>query len=115
MDFSPAYLVQRFFYRLADFFHHWYIDGSRTIGHSFINTLASIDRSFAVKITLQHLFEPLYNDYSVIGRILGFPFRLGRVAIGSFAFLVVTVVFATVYVVWLAIPAAIIIYAIRNR
>ena len=108
------YLVQRFFYRLFDFFHHWYVDGSRSIGHSFVSALESADRSFAVKITLQHFFEPLYRDYTAIGRILGFFFRTGRIIIGAIVYLFITLFFAAVYVAWLAIPAVILFYAARN-
>ncbi|HVM76714.1 MAG TPA: hypothetical protein VMU07_01000 [Candidatus Paceibacterota bacterium] len=115
MDFSPAYLVQRFFYRFFDFFHHWYVDGSRSIAHAFISTLTAADRTFAVKITLQHFFEPLYGDYSAVGRVVGIPFRAGRVLIGGVAYLFVALVFAAIYIIWVAIPALVIYYAIRNR
>jgi len=114
MDFSFVYLVQRFFYRFFDFFHHWYIDGSRRFAHIFISTLESADRTFAVKITMRHFFEPLYKDYTVIGRILGIIFRTGRIAIGAVAYFVIAGIFAAIYLVWLAIPAVILFYAARN-
>ena len=107
MDFAPAYLVQRFFYRILDFFHHWYVDGSRAIGNKFMLTLEAADQSFAAKITLRHFFEPLYKDYSVIGRILGIVFRTGRIVIGGIVYLLIALCFALVYLVWLAIPAGI--------
>ncbi len=114
MDFAFVYLVQRFFYRLFDFFHHWYADGSRRFAHLFISTLEVADRTFAVKITLRHFFEPLYGDYSIIGRILGLIFRTGRVLIGSVMYLIVAIVFACAYLAWLAIPTVIIFYAARS-
>lgn len=114
MDFAFVYLIQQFFYRFFDFFHHWYVDGSRTIGHRFISALESADRSFAVKITLLHFFEPLYKDYSVIGRILGFFFRTGRIIVGTIAYLVIALFFAVAYIIWLAIPAATLFYVARN-
>jgi len=113
MDFALVYLVQRFFYHFFDFFHHWYIDGSRRFAHVFISTLEAADRTFAVKITLRHFFEPLYRDYTVIGRILGIIFRTGRIAIGSVAYLLIAFVFAVLYIAWLAIPATVIFYAAR--
>ena len=89
-DFALGYLLHRFFYRIFDFFRHWYVDGSRVIAHTFISTLERIDRSLAVKITLQHFFEPLYKDYSIIGRILGVFFRSIRILIGGVAYAVIT-------------------------
>ena len=114
MDFALVYLIQRFFYRIFEFFHHWYIDGSRTIGRSFMGTLTAADQSLALKITLRHFFEPLYKDYSIIGRILGVIFRTGRIAIGAVVYLFITGFFLVVYFVWIAIPFAILYYAAKT-
>jgi hypothetical protein len=111
-DFALGYLFHRFFYRIFDFFRHWYIDGSRMIGHTFITTLENIDRSFAVKITLDHFFEPLYKDYSLIGRILGFIFRSGRVAFGIFIYALIGICFAFAYLAWVAIPPTLLFFSI---
>ena len=114
MDFAPVYLVQRLLYRAVDFFHHWYVDGSRAIAHKFINTLETADQSFAVKITLRHFFEPLYGDYSPVGRVVGTIFRTGRVIIGGVFYLLITIFFALVYLVWIFIPAVILLYVVMR-
>jgi hypothetical protein len=114
MDFSVVYLARRFFYHFVDFFHHWYVDGSRAIGRRFMATLTVADQSFAVAITLRHFFEPLYKDYSIIGRMLGIVFRSVRVLIGGVFYLILSLLFAAAYLVWLAIPAVIIFYAVKN-
>lgn len=104
MNFALGYLVGRAFYRLGEFFHHWYVDGSRAVADSFIGVLANLDRTFAVVITLHHFFEPLYGDWSVIGRILGVIFRSVRIALGSVIYMVVAFVYLAGYLVFLAIP-----------
>ena len=114
MDFSPVYLIQRFIYRFLDFFHHWYIDGSREIAHRFIATLESADRSLALKITIRYFFQPLYKDFSIIGRILGIIFRSGRILIGVVVYAVVAAAFLLFYLAWIALPAIIIFYTISN-
>jgi hypothetical protein len=114
MDFAVVYLAQRFFYRIFDFFHHWYIDGSRTFGKNFIATIGAMDQSFAIKVTIRHLFEPLYKDYTIIGRILGMIFRTGRIIVGLIAYVVIAAFFAVVYVAWLAIPPLILYYASKT-
>jgi len=114
MDFAPIYLIQRLFYRLIDFFHHWYVDGSRVIAHRFISTLEVADQSFAVKITLRYFFQPLYRDYTIIGRVLGIIFRSGRILIGLAVYLVIAALFLLFYFAWLAVPAVILFYAARN-
>lgn len=108
MNFSLVYLVQRFFFRLGDFFHHWYVDGSRHLLHWFVSFFERLDRTFAVRITYRYLFQPLYKDYSVIGRLLGFIFRASRVIVGSVIYLFFAALFLVVFVFWLlALPAAV--------
>jgi hypothetical protein len=114
MDFSVVYLARRLLYRFLDFFHHWYIDGSRAIGRRFMATLTAADQSLAVAITVRHFFEPLYKDYSIIGRILGVVFRSFRILIGGLFYLLIVIAFAAVYIIWIAIPAVILFYAVKN-
>ncbi len=111
MDFALVYIVNRFLYRVADFFHHWYFHASRVLARAFISFLERLDRTFAIKITLQHFFEPLYKDYTFLGRILGMVFRSGRILIGGAVYLFIAVVFFIVYVMWLLVPLVLIIYA----
>jgi hypothetical protein len=113
MDFAPVYLIQRFFYRLVDFFHHWYVDGSRYLGHRFLLILRGIDGTLAIQITLRHFFEPLYRDYSGIGRILGVIFRTGRVFVGAVIYLFFTLLFIALYLAWILIPIFLLFNAAR--
>jgi hypothetical protein len=110
MDFAPAYLLQRFFYRIGEFFRNWYVDGSRAIGNRFMLALAVADQSFAIKVTLRHFFEPLYKDYSAVGRVMGVIFRAGRILLGAAIYIAITLAFAAVFIIWLAIPVAILWY-----
>jgi hypothetical protein len=114
-DFALGYLVHRFFYRIFDFFYHWYYSGSRAIAYKFMATIADIDKSIAIKVTLQHFFEPLYKDYSIIGHILGIVFRAGRVLIGLLVYIAVTIIFLIFFLSWIIIPPMIIFYLIKGR
>lgn len=114
-DFAIGYLVYRFLYRVFDFFYHWYYSGSRIIAHKFMTALETIDRSIALKITLQYFFQPLYKDYSIIGRILGIFFRTARILVGIAVYIVVTVIFVACYLVWIAIPLLIALFIYKGR
>lgn len=114
MDFAPVYLISRFFYRLWDFFHHWYVDAPRQIHHRIMNIFEGFDQVFAVRITLKYFFAPLYGDYTAMGHILGVLFRTGRIMIGSVLFLALAACAATIYLVWVLIPPAILVLAIKN-
>ncbi len=43
MNFSLTYLIGRFLYRILDFFHHWYTDGSRIFFYKLISFLQYLD------------------------------------------------------------------------
>ncbi len=80
----------------------------------FISALREMDKTFAVEVTLRHFFEPLYKDYSIVGRVLGIIFRSIRIIIGSALYCIVMIVFLFLYFVWISIPVVLIIYAVRR-
>ena len=61
-------------------------------------------------MTLRHFFQPLYKDYTFIGRILGIVFRTCRIFIGVVVYAFVLLIFLAAYVVWLAAPIILILY-----
>jgi hypothetical protein len=113
MNFSVVYILSRFLFRIKDFFHHWYVDGSRYFFHGFISFLENLDRTLAFRMTLRHLFEPLYKDYTVMGRILGPIFRFGRVLVGLVVYVFAGAVFLSIYLFWLILPAVALALAIK--
>ena len=114
MDFALGYLFSRFFFRMADFFHHWYVDGSRYFAHAFVSFLERLDGFFGVRINWKYLFQPLYRDYTIIGRVMGFFFRSARIILGLAAYLLAGAVFLAVYVVWLALPFVLLLMSLRS-
>ena len=114
MNFALFYLIRRAIYRILDFFHHWYVDGSRVLVHKFVSVLEGADKSIAIRLTVRYFFQPLYKDYTVVGRILGVIFRSGRILIGGVFYLFLGLVFAAVYLVWVLIPPAVIFLAATN-
>ncbi len=107
------YLFSRFVYRIKEFSRHWYIKSFFIYSHFIVSLLEKIDGVFAFKITLRNLFRPLYGDYSVLGYILGFIFRSGRLIVGGTAHLLIIVMAIILYFIWLAAPIYI-IYRIIN-
>ncbi|KKQ21870.1 hypothetical protein A2999_01985 [Candidatus Wolfebacteria bacterium RIFCSPLOWO2_01_FULL_38_11] len=98
------YLFNRFFFRIKEFFRHWYIKSFFFYTHAVISFFEKLDRFFALKITFRFLFQPLYADRSAIGYILGFIFRSIRIIIASFVYLAVFFIAIIVYVFWMLIP-----------
>lgn len=76
------YIAQRAAYQVLFFLSDWYIGGFRIISRKTVDLLESFDRSLALRITFQNIFQPLYQDRTIIGRILGFFFRSARIILG---------------------------------
>jgi len=101
----PTYILGLFALRLAGFFDHWYRNGTRFFWKRFVDITVSLEGTFAVILTVRHLFEPLYQDKTIIGYILGFIFRTLRAAIGAITYVFVTAIIFAIYLLWLAMPA----------
>ncbi len=114
MSYAIVYLATRFVFRVVDFFHHWYIDASAWFLHKHLSLLEQLDQTFAVRVTMRHFKEPLYGDYSFVGRLLGFVFRSGRIAVGWGLYAVVSFFFLLTYVLWLLIPLGLGFIIIKN-
>lgn len=99
-----TYLAYRFIYRIGEFLRHWYIKSMKIYASFVIDKLGDLDYYFAWKITLKNLFQPLYKDYSVIGYVLGFIFRVLRFLTASFVYIIVFVTALLIYIIWLLIP-----------
>ena len=98
------YLVRGFIHRLFEFLEHWYWGSFRVAGGKFIDLLKDWDRFFALKITVRHWLQPLYQDRTFIGYILGPIFRTGRIVVGASVYLLATLVATFFYLLWLLIP-----------
>ena len=114
MNTVPVYIAARFVRRFIGFFEHWYVGGARFFWKRGLDILGALDATFAVPVTLKHLFEPLYQDRTVIGYILGFIFRTLRVLIGLGLYVVIVVSVLTLYLLWATIPIYFIYQVIRG-
>ena len=102
-----TYLGYRLWYRIVTFLEHWYVRSMRRYWHWFINWLERIDYYLAWRITLKNIFKPLYGDYSIIGRTLGFIFRSLRVLFASAIYAVLFAAALALYLIWILIPIAV--------
>ena len=102
------YFFNRFTFRLKEFLRHWYINSFFVYSQLVFSQLEKLDRFFAFKITWRYFFQPLYQDRTILGRILGFIFRLQRLLVGGLVYLVIILMAAGFYLIWLAFPVYII-------
>lgn len=86
------------------FVYGWYVGGFLAVGGKIISTLESLDRTWAFRINLRNLFKPLYQDQSLIGRMLGLLLRTARLIIAGVLYICIISIGAAAYVVWAGIP-----------
>jgi hypothetical protein len=85
------------------------------LAHKALDIFENLDRSFALKVTLRHIFEPLYQDRSVIGHILGLIFRTVRVIGALVVYGVIALIFVMIYILWAAVPLVLIYNIFTNH
>jgi len=104
MSFSLIYLLQRFFYRIWMFIYDWYVGGFIAIGGKVVSFLEKMDRTWAFRINLRNLFKPLYQDQTLIGRLLGFVLRSARLILAGALYTLIIILGAGIYILWAGIP-----------
>ncbi|MDO8470113.1 MAG: hypothetical protein Q7S84_03835 [bacterium] len=111
MNSAVVYVVRHAAFHVGEFLRHWYVHSMRIYWNGVVNRLQALDHTLAWRVTLQNLFQPLYKDYSVIGYVLGFLFRIGRLAAATAVYAVLLSIAVVVYAVWLGIPPTLLFLA----
>ena len=99
-----GYLLFHAYSHFITFLRHSYVKSARMYMNFILNKLAALDTFFALRITITHLFEPLYGDYSFLGYVLGFFFRVMRCVVGGIVYSVILVCALFGYLLWVLAP-----------
>lgn len=94
----------RIFKSISDFMFFWYVRGSQDFGHREINMIKGVERDIGIFINLKLLFQPIYSDYSLIGKLIGPILRLCRVFFGCLLVIFLSVLIVVCYALWLLLP-----------
>jgi len=98
-----VYILKTIGLKIVLFLKHWYIDGFWFAYKNYMFVMRMLDREWALFVTVKHLFKPLYQDYSFAGYFIGIGFRIVRSIMAFFIYLVITVIFIFLYLVWCGI------------
>ena len=113
-DISLIYIFNYSAHRAGDFLWHWYVDGFLQAVDWTLHIYERLDRRFALRITAKNWFQPLYQDYSLIGYIWGFIFRTVRIIIGLCVYAVILVAASALFLLWASFPI-LTVYQIFNN
>ena len=89
---------------IINFFSFWYITSSKVFWSKEIIFIKGIERDMGVLINLKLMFQPIFGDYSYLGRVIGPIFRLGRVFAGFFIVAVSVIAAMIIYLIWIILP-----------
>lgn len=82
----------------------WYPEGVAFFLRTWKNLMLFLEEDLAVGLMWKLLFIPLFHDATMVGRILSVIFRLGRILVGLFAFLIATIILLAIGGYWLTLP-----------
>lgn len=111
---SNQSIIQRELTGARGFLIFWYFRGPIWFWNRCWQTILNFEAIFAVRSMFQHLGEPIFQDYTRAGRILGFFIRLLRIAAGIFFYLATICLFSILAFIWLLLPPFAIVQIFRS-
>ncbi|OGC70004.1 hypothetical protein A2415_01440 [candidate division WWE3 bacterium RIFOXYC1_FULL_39_7] len=91
------------------FVYWWAIKTPKRIFTLLKRILLIINNHLSFTINLRLIFTPLFGDYTIIGRSIGFTVRIFEIFFGSIFVIVMSIAALVAPVIWLLLPAAIFI------
>ena len=82
----------------------WYLQSPIAVYNSLLRTLNLMESTFAIQATIKNLGKPLFQDYTLQGRFIGFILRLVRIGAGIVAYSVISIIYLFGYLIWLLFP-----------
>lgn len=112
----------KFFYKsLYDFLYFWYFKGSLDFWRRELDFIKSTERDMGLVLNLKLITQPIFGDYTYMGRIIGPIFRLFRVLSSVIILLISCLAIIVAYFIWIALPLVVfymifsnILYIIQN-
>ena len=108
-NFILVYLFSAAINRVKFFLKDWYPDTFFKFWDFLLKILRRLDKKLAIKVTIRHWLEPLYQDKTIVGYVLGFIFRTARIILAAIIYFIISVIIMFAYLIWAALPIFLII------
>lgn len=99
---------------IYDFLYFWYIRSSKDFLRGEMNAIKGVERDIGILINLKLIFQPIYGDYSILGKLIGPILRLGRVFFGFALVVFLSMIIVVLYVLWLLLPFVTAVMILKN-
>lgn len=86
----------------------WYTKGLLTIWLSFINGTVNADRTLGVSIWVKNIFQPMYGQYDLTGRIISVIIRIFQIITRAILLILWVFLLFLRVVFWITIPLIIV-------
>lgn len=96
------------------FFVWLFVETPLGLFHAWQSTAANFESEIAVVATLKNITQPLFQDYTREGRIIGILLRFVRVIIGALLQVIILGLFIVLLALWLILPFYIIYQLAHN-
>ena len=91
-------------YDLVSFLYWWAIRAPRRIFSVSKRVFVLVNYDLSLTLHIRLIFVPLFNDFTKVGRVIGFFMRLLLILTGIVVFVLLSIVFLFIPVVWYSIP-----------
>ena len=86
------------------FFNYWYLQSPGRFLRAFLAAFSHLEGQIGVITTARNLNKPLFQDYTLQGRLIGFGFRLLRILMGIILDILLGTFYLVVFLIWIAFP-----------
>jgi ATP-dependent Clp protease ATP-binding subunit ClpA len=90
--------------RVIEFFRWWAIDTPTRIYKLSRRIMVLVNSQLSFTLNIRLIFTPLFGDYTIVGRLIGFLTRSFEIVIGLLFMAVFTIVLLVLPVVWWGLP-----------
>lgn len=92
------------FYQFVELFVWWYTKGLFLISRRLVRLEQTEFVRIGVWTWIRNLFVPMFHDYTIIGRLLSFVFRVGIITGKMIRTVLGLCVRVVLFTVWVALP-----------
>ncbi|OGC58339.1 hypothetical protein A2976_03240 [candidate division WWE3 bacterium RIFCSPLOWO2_01_FULL_41_9] len=93
---------------IVDFLYWWLVSAPKRIYITFQRATALINNELSFTLNIRLMFTPLFGDYTVVGRMIGFTFRIWEIIVGSLILIVMWIFTLISPLIWWSLPLFII-------
>ncbi len=95
---------------ILDLFVWYFARAPKKIYVIFSRGLKLLNNELSLTLNLRLLFTPLYNDYSKLGRAIGFVYRILKMFFGFWLLIVASIVLIALILAWYLVPFLLLYY-----